>query len=398
MKVTVAVNDRFARTPDGRVWTNGSNGYRIFSRYLSAFEEVSVLARVGTRDEVSGEWQRADGRAVRFVDLPWFVGPLQYARRYGAVRAAIRQAGEAEGAAIVRLPAWHVTGTLADVCRRRGRPYAVEVLNDPLQALTARSPWDVGRRLLRRWIDRRTRTVCQGACGALYVTQRALQSRYPPGQGAPTVGCSDVSLSPDDYRTSPRTFNERTSFTLVFVGSLQRAHKGVDVLIRALAMAARSRSLRLEVLGEGKLGDSLAALARRAGVSSQVDFRGQLGSGGPVRERLDQADLFVLPSYGEGLPRALLEAMARGLPCVATTAGGVPELLPAQDLVEPGDVGGLAAALLEITSDAERMGRMSVRNLQVAREYSEDVLGERRARFYADVRARSTPSGSGTAG
>jgi glycosyltransferase involved in cell wall biosynthesis len=105
-----------------------------------------------------------------------------------------------------------------------------------------------------------------------------------------------------------------------------------------------------------------------------------------VRAALDHADLFVLPSRTEGLPRAMIEAMARALPCIGSTVGGIPELLPPEDLVPPGDAAALARKIREVVCDPDRMARMSARNLEQARQYREDALSGRRIAFYQRVR------------
>jgi glycosyltransferase involved in cell wall biosynthesis len=104
-----------------------------------------------------------------------------------------------------------------------------------------------------------------------------------------------------------------------------------------------------------------------------------------VREELDRSSLFVLPSRTEGLPRAMLEAMARGLACVGSTVGGIPELLAAEDLVPAGDSAALARRIVEVSRDPRRMERMAARNRQKALEYREEVLGPRRTAFYRHI-------------
>jgi glycosyltransferase involved in cell wall biosynthesis len=130
----------------------------------------------------------------------------------------------------------------------------------------------------------------------------------------------------------------------------------------------------------------LEAQADALGLRSAVNFMGQLNGTDAVRETLDVADLFVMPSRAEGLPRAMVEAMARGLPCVGSSVGGIPELIPAEDRVPAGDVLALANKLIEVLSDPARLARMSARNLARAKDYNDAILTERRNQFYAYIK------------
>jgi glycosyltransferase involved in cell wall biosynthesis len=86
----------------------------------------------------------------------------------------------------------------------------------------------------------------------------------------------------------------------------------------------------------------------------------------------------------------MLEAMARALPCIGSTVGGIPELLLPEDMVLPGNVNALARKIREVVTDPERMARMSARNLAKAGEYSDKALGPRRTSFYQHLRAETT--------
>lgn len=123
--------------------------------------------------------------------------------------------------------------------------------------------------------------------------------------------------------------------------------KGVDVLVEA---AARSdRPFRLELYGDGTERTALQRRAAELGVD--VGFNGVVGD---VRDRLERADVFVLPSRGENLPLSILEAMAAALPVVASRVGGIPELVEdgvTGTLVEPDDPDGLARALAALLAD-----------------------------------------------
>jgi glycosyltransferase involved in cell wall biosynthesis len=147
--------------------------------------------------------------------------------------------------------------------------------------------------------------------------------------------------------------------------------------------------LELTIVGGGQHLREMEARAAALGIGSLVHFTGNLATGQAVRAELDRADLFTLPSRQEGLPRAMIEAMARGLPAIGSTVGGIPELLPADDLFPPNDVPALAAKIREVLGDPERMARASARNLAKAREYSQEVLTPRRQALYTHVRTRT---------
>ena len=109
-------------------------------------------------------------------------------------------------------------------------------------------------------------------------------------------------------------------------------------------------------------------------------------SGAAVQARLDAADLFILPSRTEGLPRAIIEAMARGLPCLGSSVGGIPELLPPDALVRPGDALALADLIYTRGNDRAWLAQAAVRNIEFARRYAEPLLRAQRHAFYQTVR------------
>jgi glycosyltransferase involved in cell wall biosynthesis len=198
---------------------------------------------------------------------------------------------------------------------------------------------------------------------------------------------SSVSIGFDDFIQQGREMEVHPDvLRLVTVGSLEQLYKGVDVLIRAVALCRSTLPrIQLVVVGDGRYRDDLRRLAAFLGAADCVTFVGMLPQGAAIRRELDRADLFVLPSRTEGLPRAMIEAMARGLPCIGTSVGGIPELLPEEDMVPPGDAAVLATKILEVAGDAYRRSSMSRRNLDRAKEFEEKILRERRIEFYRHI-------------
>lgn len=389
MRVLITASAHFAMTGDGALWIqNASMGYGLWARYLEVFDEVQLLVRARPHPGPPAGWTRASGPGVHAVPLPDSVGPWGFAKDYSRIAGTIRQVLTEAEALLLRVPC-HIGGEVWRGLPPR-RPYGVEVIADPWDVFSPGSVRHVLRPLFRRWFTRRLRSQCARACAAAYVTERALQRRYPTGPDAFGTSYSDVELGEDSFAAVPRTPAPSSPRRLLFVGTLAQLYKAPDVLLEAFALCAREGlDVRLCFVGDGKYRPELERRAAALGVSERVEFRGQLASGELVRQELDAADLFVLPSRQEGLPRAMIEAMARGLPCIGSTVGGIPELLAGSDLVPPDDVGRLAHAIRNVVTDHARMARMSERNLEKAREYAPERLARRRGHFYEHVRIRT---------
>lgn len=152
---------------------------------------------------------------------------------------------------------------------------------------------------------------------------------------------------------------ERGPKGLLTTGRMVRLHKGVDILLEALARVARRRDdFHLDVVGEGPDRPAYEELARRLGLGSRVSFHGWRPKA-EIASRMRSADLFVLASRYENNPCVVIEAMASGLPVVATRVGGVPELVDdvVGRLVEPQDPEDLARELEAVLDRLDEFDR-----------------------------------------
>ena len=161
-------------------------------------------------------------------------------------------------------------------------------------------------------------------------------------------------IDPARYHGAP----QRPGGHLLFVGRLA-AVKGVPVLFEALAIARQSRpDLHLTLIGDGPERAGLEAEAKPLGAAVRfVGYKSQT----EVAQALAQTDVLVLPSFAEGVPVVLMEAMAAGLPVIATRIAGIPELVAdgiSGQLVPPGDAGALATAILAVLADPARKAAM----------------------------------------
>lgn len=189
---------------------------------------------------------------------------------------------------------------------------------------------------------------------------------------------ADYGISPEQCvvvvpGTDPAPLAEGSGsaeLALLCVASLT-PRKGHAVLFRALARI-KDQPWRLRCAGSTDLDPVTAAelsiLAEALGLSARIEFLGQLDEAALAHE-YRRADIFVLPSYHEGYGMALAEALAHGLPIISTTAGAIPDTVPADAglLIPPGDEAALAEALMRVMTDPELRQRLSA-GARVARQ------------------------------
>lgn len=195
-------------------------------------------------------------------------------------------------------------------------------------------------------------------------------------------------VEPDRY--APAKDRAAPGKTMIFVGRLA-AVKGVRVLLEAFAdIHAADPEARLVLVGDGAERADLEGFADRLGCKSAVRFTGYLSQDEVVAE-LAAADLFVLPSFAEGVPVVLMEALASELPVIATRIAGIGELVTPGEtglLVAPGDVAGLRDAMHTLLADPEMRRAMGQRGrAKVVAEYNVDLEAAWLRQLIADLDA-----------
>jgi glycosyltransferase involved in cell wall biosynthesis len=176
-----------------------------------------------------------------------------------------------------------------------------------------------------------------------------------------------------------RAAREDASVGLLFLGWLER-DKGIFELIEACRQLANNRRFTLDIAGEGNASGEARAVVARHGLNEVVRFRGWL-QGEQLRRALSDADVLVLPSWAEGLPNAMIEAMAARLAVVVSCVGAIPELITDRHsglLVEPRNANSLARALGEIIIDGELRERLAREAYRIAmREFEVEAAVNR---------------------
>lgn len=171
-------------------------------------------------------------------------------------------------------------------------------------------------------------------------------------------------------------WESRSAERVLFLGRLGKNKGTYDLITAAATVFSRHPDLQLKLGGDGEL-DAARAFAAKSGIEKQVELLGWVRADEKASQ-LATSGIYALPSYSEGLPMSVLEAMAAGLPILSTPVGGIPEVVTdgvEGFLVAPGDVSALANRLEQLLSTpdlAKTMGAAARR--KVASTYSAEVI------------------------
>jgi glycosyltransferase involved in cell wall biosynthesis len=188
-----------------------------------------------------------------------------------------------------------------------------------------------------------------------------------------------------------RTDGEKSSrddaSTILFIGRLV-PEKGQGVLLEATAvLAERGHNVRVIIAGDGPWRDEVERHAQRLGVASQISFHGAVGQD-EIHAMYASASIFCLPSFAEGVPGVLMEALAMELPVVTTRITGIAELVDDGHsglLVSPSRSDELADALERLLTDPSLRKEMGLRAREkVLREFNTDISAERLCALFAE--------------
>lgn len=390
MKVLVTTHAQMFQTPDGKIWTNSVYGYDFFKRYLNVFENVRLVTRMKNINyEDLGNRVLVSGPRLEFFSLPFYHGPWQYAKKYIEIQQTLAQAVESCDCAVLRIPdqlAFQIFNKVKSI----NIPCAVEVVAHSRDLYAPGTIKTVLRPLLRVLWDFNQKKLCKQADGVAYVTEKYIQKRYPSGVKEMDSERFETFYTSADldsvYFGEPRSKEsfDKDSLNFIHVSGINNTAKGHFELLNVMAdLKKQGYKHRLTFIGGGTMLNKFKELSAEMKLDNQVDFLGHLSNPSEISEKLKASDLFILPTMTEGLPRVILEAMATGLPCIATDVGGIPELISDDCLIPPNDINALKEKIVNVSNNKNLLERESKSNLDKILEcYTPTVIRQKRTEFY----------------
>ncbi len=372
--ITFVMDGNFSRV--GREIYSPHMGHEKFAgRFAPHFDAVQIVARAFPKARPIGSL--VTGPHTSFVDLGAVRGARRWLLSLPGTTARLYRAIRSAQTLMIRFPGNVATLALL-LCWITRKPFSAEIVADP-EDYFSKGASNHPLRNVAKWLHcHSTAFAARRAQSVRYVTDTYLQAKYPPRTRAASFGFSDAFL-PDRLFAArdPDALARRGSLRLVNVSMMHNRSKGHVALLEAVSRLKRKNvAVVLTLVGDGALRAELEALAHTLDIANAVVFRGQVSSE-TACATVAEHDLFVLPSLQEGMPRAMLEAMAVGTPVLGTSVGGIPEVLPASDLIRAGSVDALEAAIEAIARDPLQLVDMSARQRAKVAGFSYSALQEK---------------------
>ena len=366
-----------------KLYSRGSFPQSFWERYLRVFDTVTIIARAKHVDKLLPSDILISNNKIKFISIPYYVGILSRLKKHFKIVAVLKRLSNDKRSAFILRVGSPIADILAPLLQKNNIKYAVEVVGDPFDVFAPGAIQTPLRPFLRLYLSYKLKKQCANACFASYVTEKSLQNRYPALNSIESINASSIDLKKEFFFK-----RESADFKIkkwLFVGTLEQYQKAPDVLIKAFS-GLQDKNIELTIVGDGRKRKELEELCFKLKLDN-VKFVGNLKSSLEVREYLKLHSFFVLPSRGEGLPRAMIEAMACSCVCIGSDIGGIKELLDEDCIVKVGEINFLATLIDEFSNKPEKeLQRISNRNYEKAKEYLDQTLEKRRTLFYNSIK------------
>lgn len=369
--VAVSLEHRFF-THEGRLYSRLCHPYPYWSDYLKFFDKVVIVARAKKVDSIDETFVRADGPSVDFVPVPYYVGLVDFLKKLPALCATLFGVARRYPAFIMR--SGNVTNVLWLFVILLRRPYLREYPGNVLEGVTGFVGDRPGVRVLATFLDGIARLQGRFARANSFVS---VSCKNAYASARPSFVFSSFAIS--EIAARKESYSSQHTVRIISVGRIE-SEKGHRFLVEAVAML-EPHGFQLLFIGDGTQRKSVEDLCKQLGVNAL--FLGAITDRAELFERICDADIFVLPSLTEGMPRALLEAMAVGLPCIGSNVGGIPEILPEDSLVKAGDSADLSEKIRAFAANESLRSQLGLRNrLLVEERYSAESMASEKRQFW----------------
>lgn len=385
MELYFITDARFHKASNGKYYAGEmSFANSLWQRYLKEFDKVYVIARVFDLVDKVSEDHLVDN--VEILPIESFDSAFEFLKKKSTIKKQIDNYLSNSHKAIIIRGAGSIGFLASQICIKKKLPYAIEVVGDPYDVFAPGVIKHPLRSIFRYLFTNYQKKAVYNASAVLYVTKNTLQKRYPANEEKFSTFASDVFIEGDIDVEQKELSDILLPYHLISIGALEQLYKSPDVAIRCVEkLNKKGINVELTWLGKGIYMEEMIQLAKSLNIEDKVHFAGSVSSK-QVREYLKKSDIFLLLSKTEGLPRAMVEAMSVGLPCIGTNVGGIPELVFSDFLVPVGDVDAICKKIEYLINNPSEYIELSRMNIERSKEYYFDNLELKRKAFFNAVK------------
>lgn len=393
----VVLEQHFVRCND-KVYVDVQCSRTFWDRYLSVFGQLIVCARM--RDALSGDsvdsMLLSSRDEVEFVAMPDFVGAAGPIKNYGQIKHALLDSINRADAAIIRVPS-PISMVACSILEKSGIPWAAEMMMNPRTAYGKQSMSHPLQPVIQRFITWQTKNACMNADGVSYVTEHVLQNEYPcramvdmNTDHAFTSSYSTINLRDSDYSCIDWGYESPSPLVFAHTGKMTDDRKGHAIFIETIArLRQQGVDARGILIGDGPERSRFESLASQLNVGDFCNFVGWKAGFSQVQSELQKAQILLMPTKSEGLPRAVIEAMASGLICLGNNVDGMPELLSEECLARDNTAEEYSRMIMDLIDNWEHALALRSSQFEKSKDYKAEVLNARRYAFYCELRDAS---------
>lgn len=378
---------RVRKCKNGSFYVDGNFNNDIWKRYKSYCDDLTVILREKSEfydeNDIKDKLNNIDTNLINLVLVEDVYKPKKNflnLKMKKKIKKQIESAVMASDKIIIRSIGNFYTNTALKYCKKYNKDYLIEVTGFAFEGLWYHSLYG---KLVAIPREIKLKKSIKNAPYAVYVTEKALQKRYPcKGK---TLGCSDVELLDMDKNNvieKINNLNKNGKLKLGTAAFLDVKWKGQKNVIKALYKLKKAGydNFIYELIGAGNKA-YLEGFIEKYNLKENVRILG-VKKREEVFEWLKTVDVYVQPSYQEGLCRAIVEAMSMGCPVIASNAGGNAELIDKKMIYPKGNVKMLFEILMRINKNL--LFDQVNNNFEKAHAYQKELLNKKRDNFYSN--------------
>ena len=363
-------------------YSGGSFPALLWGNYTSYFDSLNVYARLSKNPNTKVvKSSIKDGRVIfdltnNYSSIPKLLFNLK------TIRKELNEKITNKDITIVRLPS--ILGFIAGyICIQQGKPFIVEQVGSSRENYITNG--SVKGKIISSFAEKLNRYIVRKAPYVYYVTKNKLQSDYPT-KGLTTSISNVILLELNNQEDINYSRFQNDKIKIGLIGGFDVSYKGQDVLLKAISKLEYTirKNIELYFVGIGNY-NWLLKMANTLGLSDNIKFIGPKKSGEEILNFLSSLSLYIQPSYTEGMPRGMLEAMSMGCPVLGSTAGGISDVVEDEFLHEPGDFVRMSRQIKKLYTNRDLLIFESKRSLQVVEPYLKINLDSRRKEFYTKI-------------